>query len=260
MAKKQSGTVFLLCYRRWRTGEVHLQYWWCCWSWSCCSRHLYRNNCSQARTELMVGICLLLLSLLNYICTTFLIIYFFMQVHLRYPWWIWGTSGKSSSSGHKREWTEAKHPKQVHKNVLASLWLKCCWTDFCHWFHFCFLFYWGKKKRLEDILNGQIEAHPHYLGFILFETRRVEEQWSNYEADHKVVFHCFRYQEILHSIHLTRKGKLSLRSCDGYAELLKYLRSDIQEIASRLQKGGLGYLDDNFAIDDQVIIRTAARF
>uniref|UniRef100_A0A3Q4G7N2 Tyrosine-protein kinase BAZ1B n=1 Tax=Neolamprologus brichardi TaxID=32507 RepID=A0A3Q4G7N2_NEOBR len=61
-----------------------------------------------------------------------------------------------------------------------------------------------------------------------------------------------RYQEILHSIHLTRKARLGLRTCDGYAELLKYLRSDIQEVASRLQKGGLGYLDDNVDIEDKV--------
>ncbi|XP_039986532.1 tyrosine-protein kinase BAZ1B [Xiphias gladius] len=61
-----------------------------------------------------------------------------------------------------------------------------------------------------------------------------------------------RYQDILHSIHLTRKGKMGLRTCDGYAELLKYLRSDIQEVASRLQKGGLGYLDDNIDIEDQL--------
>lgn len=44
---------------------------------------------------------------------------------------------------------------------------------------------------------------------------------------------------------------MGLRICDGYAELLKYLRSDIQEVASRLQKGGLGYLDVN--IEDQVM-------
>ncbi|XP_014865151.1 PREDICTED: tyrosine-protein kinase BAZ1B isoform X1 [Poecilia mexicana] len=61
-----------------------------------------------------------------------------------------------------------------------------------------------------------------------------------------------RYQDILHSIHLSRKSKLGLRSCDGYAELLKYMRSDIQEIASRLQKGGLGYLDDNVDIEEQL--------
>lgn len=61
-----------------------------------------------------------------------------------------------------------------------------------------------------------------------------------------------RYQEILHSIHLTRKAKLGLRTCDGYSELLKYLRSDITEVASRLQKGGLGYLDDKTDVEDQV--------
>ncbi|KAM3875427.1 tyrosine-protein kinase BAZ1B [Diretmus argenteus] len=61
-----------------------------------------------------------------------------------------------------------------------------------------------------------------------------------------------RYQEIVHSVHLTRKGKLGLRTCDGHQELLKYLRSDILEVASRLQKGGLGYLDDNTDIENQV--------
>lgn len=61
-----------------------------------------------------------------------------------------------------------------------------------------------------------------------------------------------RYQDILHSIYLSRKSKLGLRTCDGYAELLKYMRSDIQEIASRLQKGGLGYLDDSIDIEEQL--------
>ncbi|KAL0972960.1 hypothetical protein UPYG_G00197040 [Umbra pygmaea] len=53
-----------------------------------------------------------------------------------------------------------------------------------------------------------------------------------------------RSQDILHSINLARKGNPGLRSCDGNQELLKYLRSDIIEVASRLQKGGLGYMDD----------------
>lgn len=47
---------------------------------------------------------------------------------------------------------------------------------------------------------------------------------------------------------------MGLRTCDGYAELLNYLRSDIQEVASRLQKGGLGYLDDNVDLEEQVIV------
>ncbi|XP_031716996.1 tyrosine-protein kinase BAZ1B isoform X2 [Anarrhichthys ocellatus] len=61
-----------------------------------------------------------------------------------------------------------------------------------------------------------------------------------------------RYQDVLHSVHLTRKAKLGLRTCDGFTELLNYLRSDIQEVASRLQKGGLGYLDDNVDIEEQL--------
>uniref|UniRef100_A0AAZ3STT3 Tyrosine-protein kinase BAZ1B n=1 Tax=Oncorhynchus tshawytscha TaxID=74940 RepID=A0AAZ3STT3_ONCTS len=54
-----------------------------------------------------------------------------------------------------------------------------------------------------------------------------------------------RYQDILHSINLARKGNPGLRSCDGHQELLKYMRSDVIEVASRLQKGGLGYMDDS---------------
>ncbi|XP_035536333.1 tyrosine-protein kinase BAZ1B [Morone saxatilis] len=61
-----------------------------------------------------------------------------------------------------------------------------------------------------------------------------------------------RYQDILHSIHLTRKARMGLRTCDGHAELLNYLRSDIQEVASRLHKGGLGYLDDDKDLKDEL--------
>jgi len=53
-------------------------------------------------------------------------------------------------------------------------------------------------------------------------------------------------------VHLTRKAKLGLRTCDGDSELLSYLRSDIQEVASRLHKGGLGYLDDYVDLEEQV--------
>lgn len=53
-----------------------------------------------------------------------------------------------------------------------------------------------------------------------------------------------RYQDILHSMHLARKQNLGLKICDGQQELLNFLRSDIVEVATRLQKGGLGYLDD----------------
>ncbi|XP_040468858.1 tyrosine-protein kinase BAZ1B isoform X3 [Falco naumanni] len=52
-----------------------------------------------------------------------------------------------------------------------------------------------------------------------------------------------KYQDIVHSIHLARKQNLGLKSCDGNQELLNYLRSDLIEVATRLQKGGLGYVD-----------------
>ncbi|XP_056414619.1 tyrosine-protein kinase BAZ1B [Hyla sarda] len=61
-----------------------------------------------------------------------------------------------------------------------------------------------------------------------------------------------RYQDILHSIHLARKQNLGLKTCDGHQELLNFLRSDIIEVATRLQKGGLGYLDDTTELEDKV--------
>ncbi|XP_062408116.1 tyrosine-protein kinase BAZ1B [Sardina pilchardus] len=61
-----------------------------------------------------------------------------------------------------------------------------------------------------------------------------------------------RSQDILHSIHLTRKGNPGLKTCDGHQELLKYMRSDVLEVASRLQKGGLGYMDDTSSFEEKV--------
>ncbi|XP_041920325.1 tyrosine-protein kinase BAZ1B isoform X2 [Alosa sapidissima] len=61
-----------------------------------------------------------------------------------------------------------------------------------------------------------------------------------------------RSQDILHSIHLTRKGNPGLKTCDGHQELLKYMRSDVLEVASRLQKGGLGYMDDTSKFEEKV--------
>ncbi|KAJ8266565.1 hypothetical protein GJAV_G00131950 [Gymnothorax javanicus] len=62
----------------------------------------------------------------------------------------------------------------------------------------------------------------------------------------------YRYQDILHSIYLARKPNLGLKTCDGHQELLKYLCSDITEVASRLQKGGLGYMDDTTDFEERV--------
>lgn len=54
----------------------------------------------------------------------------------------------------------------------------------------------------------------------------------------------FRYQDITHSIHLARKQNPGLKICDGNQELLNFLRSDLIEVATRLQKGGLGYINE----------------
>ncbi|XP_053313213.1 tyrosine-protein kinase BAZ1B [Spea bombifrons] len=61
-----------------------------------------------------------------------------------------------------------------------------------------------------------------------------------------------KYQDIVHSIHLARKQNLGLKTCDGHVELLNFLRSDIIEVATRLQKGGLGYLDDTTEFEAKV--------
>lgn len=45
-------------------------------------------------------------------------------------------------------------------------------------------------------------------------------------------------------MHLARKQNLGLKSCDGNQELLNFLRSDLIEVATRLQKGGLGYISE----------------
>ncbi|KAK1785309.1 hypothetical protein P4O66_018706 [Electrophorus voltai] len=61
-----------------------------------------------------------------------------------------------------------------------------------------------------------------------------------------------KFQDIVHSMHLSRKGSIRLRPCDGYQELIRYLRSDIIEVASRLQKGGLGFMEDTADFEEQV--------
>ncbi|KAM4820572.1 tyrosine-protein kinase BAZ1B [Thomomys bottae] len=62
-----------------------------------------------------------------------------------------------------------------------------------------------------------------------------------------------RYHDIIHSIHLARKPNLGLRSCDGNQELLNFLRSDLIEVATRLQKGGLGYVEETSEFEARVI-------
>ncbi|XP_077578695.1 tyrosine-protein kinase BAZ1B [Stigmatopora nigra] len=60
------------------------------------------------------------------------------------------------------------------------------------------------------------------------------------------------YQDIIHSINLIHKDKAGPSVPAENTALLKYLRTDIQEIASRLLKGGLGYFDEDKDIDDEM--------
>ncbi|XP_005986927.1 tyrosine-protein kinase BAZ1B isoform X2 [Latimeria chalumnae] len=61
-----------------------------------------------------------------------------------------------------------------------------------------------------------------------------------------------KYQDIIHSIHVARKQNLGLKTCDGHQELLNFLRSDLIEVANRLQKGGLGYMDNTTEFEERV--------
>uniref|UniRef100_A0A4W3IJB7 Tyrosine-protein kinase BAZ1B n=1 Tax=Callorhinchus milii TaxID=7868 RepID=A0A4W3IJB7_CALMI len=61
-----------------------------------------------------------------------------------------------------------------------------------------------------------------------------------------------KYQDILHSIYFARKPNLGLKSCNGHQELLNYLRTDLIEVATRLQKGGLGYMDNCDEFEERV--------
>ncbi|KAM9812880.1 tyrosine-protein kinase BAZ1B isoform X1 [Syngnathus typhle] len=86
--------------------------------------------------------------------------------------------------------------------------------------------------ELEELMDS---LHPHGV--------RESELKAKIESS---------YQDIIHSINLTRKDKVGLGVPDEDAELLKFLRGDIQEIASRLLKGGLGYFDDDVNMEDQL--------
>lgn len=45
---------------------------------------------------------------------------------------------------------------------------------------------------------------------------------------------------------------MGLKSCDGNQELLNFLRSDLIEVATRLQKGGLGYIEGTSEFEARV--------
>lgn len=48
---------------------------------------------------------------------------------------------------------------------------------------------------------------------------------------------------------------MGLKSCDGNQELLNFLRSDLIEVATRLQKGGLGYMEGTSEFEARVRVQ-----
>nr|CAJ29032.1 Williams syndrome transcription factor [Xenopus laevis] len=110
---------------------------------------------------------------------------------------------------------EEKHAETTVPKQGQNLWFLC-----------------DTQKELDELLDS---LHPQG-----FRESQLKERLQN------------RYQDIMHSIHLARKQNLGLKTCDGQQELLNFLRSDIIEVATRLQKGGLGYLDDTTEFEAKV--------
>nr|XP_023675244.1 tyrosine-protein kinase BAZ1B [Paramormyrops kingsleyae]XP_023675245.1 tyrosine-protein kinase BAZ1B [Paramormyrops kingsleyae]XP_023675246.1 tyrosine-protein kinase BAZ1B [Paramormyrops kingsleyae] len=109
----------------------------------------------------------------------------------------------------------------------------------------------------QSSVETSVPKHGQNLWFVCDTTRELEELMGSLhpqgvrESELKSRLQ-YRYQDILRSICLARKPNLGLKTCDGQQELLKYLRSDIMEVASRLQKGGLGYMDDISEFEEKV--------
>ncbi|KAL4647669.1 tyrosine-protein kinase BAZ1B [Arapaima gigas] len=108
-----------------------------------------------------------------------------------------------------------------------------------------------------ETIESTIPNRGQNLWFVCDTQSELEELMENLHPqgvrESELKTHLqFRYQDILHSIHLARKASPRLKTCDGHEELLKYLRSDILEVASRLQKGGLGYMDDISEFEEKV--------
>ncbi|KAM4699582.1 tyrosine-protein kinase BAZ1B [Discoglossus pictus] len=127
-------------------------------------------------------------------------------------------SGDADSSIGSREDSFQREKNQIERTVPKqgqNLWFVC-----------------DTQKDLDELLDS---FHPQGV-----RESQLKERLQN------------RYQDIMHSIYLARKQNLGLKTCDGHQELLAYLRSDIIEVATRLQKGGLGYLDDTTEFEEKV--------
>ncbi|XP_030622813.1 tyrosine-protein kinase BAZ1B [Chanos chanos] len=115
----------------------------------------------------------------------------------------------------------------------------------------------GAAPTNETCIETTVPKQGQNLWFVCDTTKDLEELIESLhsqgvrESELKLKMQ-HKYQDLQHSIHLARKANPGLKTCDGHQELLRYLRSDIIEVASRLQKGGLGYMDDTSDFEERV--------
>uniref|UniRef100_A0A8B9JG99 Tyrosine-protein kinase BAZ1B n=1 Tax=Astyanax mexicanus TaxID=7994 RepID=A0A8B9JG99_ASTMX len=112
-------------------------------------------------------------------------------------------------------------------------------------------------KKEEDAEESTVPKQGQNLWFVCDSPKDLEELLESLhsqgvrESELKLKLEV-KFQDIMHSIHMSKKGNLGLRACDGHQELLKFLRSDIIEVASRLEKGGLGCMEDTAEFEARV--------
>uniref|UniRef100_A0AAR2JFU8 Tyrosine-protein kinase BAZ1B n=1 Tax=Pygocentrus nattereri TaxID=42514 RepID=A0AAR2JFU8_PYGNA len=112
-------------------------------------------------------------------------------------------------------------------------------------------------KKEEEVEETTVPKQGQNLWFVCDSPKDLDELIESLhsqgvrESELKLNLEV-KYQDIMHSVHLSKKGNLGLRTCDGNEELLKYLRSDIIEVSSRLEKGGLGFMEDTVEFEERV--------
>ncbi|KAJ8256724.1 hypothetical protein COCON_G00188760 [Conger conger] len=126
-----------------------------------------------------------------------------------------GSEGTRAENGHQGALSAAESMETTIPNVGQNLWCVC-----------------DTEEQLEELMES-------------LHTRGVREGELKTQIQG-------RYEEILHSMRVARQPVLQLKSCDRQLELIGFLRSDIMEVASRLQKGGLGYVGDITEFEEKV--------
>ncbi|KAJ8280315.1 hypothetical protein GJAV_G00053130 [Gymnothorax javanicus] len=126
-----------------------------------------------------------------------------------------GLEGAPAEAGHQRAQLALENIETSVPKVGQNLWCVCDTT-----------------QQLEELIEC---LHPQGVRECGLKTRLR-----------------LRYQDIVDSIRLVQKPTQQLNTCDVHQELLRFLRSDIMEMASRLQKGGLGQIDDLTELEERV--------